>query len=167
MSLFRSRFRGWSVARELTLSLRRGCSLRTCLQRAGFIIGNRDGEAFAFDQLFSEFEVAVAGQSVLTDRLFCDTREEVQSLRHLWDGAANSALIAIRAPALPIDLEREIELVLPGPSIRSSGAIRKDDLILCRVLATEAWACQEAIFRAWTVMRPIIAQKPARPIRKC
>jgi urease accessory protein len=127
----------------------------------------RDGEAFAFDQLFSEFEVTVAGRSVLTDRLVCETREEVESLGHLWDGATNSALIAVRAPALPIDLEREIEAALPGPGIRSWGATRKDDLILCRILTTEAWACQEAIFRAWTIVRPIIAQKPARPIRKC
>jgi urease accessory protein len=125
------------------------------------------GEAFAFDQLVSEFEVTVSGRPVITDRLICETREEVEALRQLWDGAANSALIVIRAPDLPAGLEADIEAALRGHGITSSGATRNEDTVLCRILAAEAWACQEAIFRAWAIARPVIAQKPARLIRKC
>jgi urease accessory protein len=125
------------------------------------------GEAFAFDQLFSEFEVTVAGRSVITDRLICETKEEVGALQHLWDGAVNSALIVIYAPEFPAGIEVDIEAALRGHGVISSGATRNENTVICRILAAEAWACQEAIFRAWAIARPTIAQKPARLIKKC
>jgi urease accessory protein len=125
------------------------------------------GEAFAFDQLFSEFEVTVAGRSVITDRLICETKEEVGALQHLWDGAVNSALIVIYAPEFPAGLEVDIAAALRGHGVISSGATRNENTVICRILAAEAWACQEAIFRAWAIARPTIAQKPARLIKKC
>lgn len=125
------------------------------------------GEAFAFDQLDSEFEISIGGQPVVTDRLICETQEEVQALQYLWDGASISALIVMYAPDLPVGIEADIEAALDGPGITTFGATRNGNCVLGRVLATEAWACQEAIFRSWLVARPTIAHKPARPIRKC
>jgi urease accessory protein len=124
------------------------------------------GEAFAFDDLFSEFEVLVAGRPVLTDRLICEG-EEVGALRRLWDGATHSATVILHAPGLADGLEAEIEERLGGDGVTASGATRNGDAIICRILASEAWACHEAIFRAWQVARPAIAGKAARRIRKC
>ena len=124
------------------------------------------GEAFAFNDLFSEFEVTVDGAPVLTDRLVCEG-EEVSALRRLWDGATHSATVILHAPDLPAGIEEEIEQALPGERIVTSGATRNGNAVIARILASEAWGCHDAIFRAWTVARPVIAGKPARPIRKC
>ncbi|GLK66926.1 urease accessory protein UreD [Hansschlegelia plantiphila] len=124
------------------------------------------GEAFAFDELFSEFEVVAKGRPLLTDRLVCEG-EEVAALARLWDGATHAATVVIHAPDLPKGLEEEIELQLSGPAVVASGASRSGNAIVCRILATEAWACHEAIFRCWAAARPTLAAKAARPIRKC
>lgn len=124
------------------------------------------GETFAFSDLFSEFRVTLDGRPILTDRVVC-MGEEVSALRRLWDGATHAATIIVRAPDLPRAIEGDIEAALDGPCIVSYGATRTDSAIVARILASEAWACQEAIYRAWAVTRPIIAGKQARPIRKC
>jgi urease accessory protein len=68
---------------------------------------------------------------------------------------------------LPSDIERTLEGAMKNCEITTSGATRMGNIIICRILANEAWACHDAIFRCWSVLRPHIAGKPARPIRKC
>ena len=47
------------------------------------------------------------------------------------------------------------------------GVSRIDNLTTVRVLSAETWQAHEAIFGVWAALRPSIAGKPARPIRKC
>ena len=61
----------------------------------------------------------------------------------------------------------EVEAALASMPLVSAGATRMGDLVVCRILAGEAWHCHEAILAAWSVLRPALAGKPARPIRKC
>lgn len=121
------------------------------------------GEAFAFEALDSEFKITLDDRLLLLDRAIADGAEEVAALKRLWGGANYAATVVAYAPDLPDGIEERLEEVLPP----TAGASRTGDFIACRILAREAWACHEAAFACWTVLRPAIAGKPARPIRKC
>lgn len=125
------------------------------------------GEAFMFDALRSDFEICIDGHTVFLDRLIAQDAEEIAALRRLWDGASHLATVVAVAPDLPSDSERKLEDALDSCNIAASGASRIDNIIVCRILAHEAWACHEAIYKCWTVLRPGLAGKAARPIRKC
>ena len=68
---------------------------------------------------------------------------------------------------LPSLIENVLEAELADCEIVEGSASRIGNVVICRILAAEAWACHEAIFRCWSVVRPHLAGKPARPIRKC
>jgi urease accessory protein len=125
------------------------------------------GEAFGFDALRSEFAVSVDGRDLVCDRLIADSSDEVEALRDLWEGANHMATVVSFASAFPADIEASLEHALSGLPLRTFGASRMDNLVVCRILADECWACHEAIQAAWSVLRPYFAGKPARPIRKC
>jgi urease accessory protein len=127
----------------------------------------RAGEAFMFKALRSEFEIKVDGRTILLDRLIAQDPEEIDALRRLWGGASHLATVVAVASDLPSDIERTLEGAMKNCEITTSGATRMGNIIICRILANEAWACHDAIFRCWSVLRPHIAGKPARPIRKC
>lgn len=125
------------------------------------------GEAFAFDSLDSEFQVMIDDRPLVIDRVVAMDADEVSALRRLWNGASHAATVVAYAEDLPDGVEEQIEARLAGVAIKTGGASRSGNLVVCRILAEEAWACHEGIFACWSVLRPIIAGKSARPIRKC
>ena len=124
------------------------------------------GEAFAFDSLRSEFAIEIDGETVLIDRLLATEREEVGMLRELWDGGTHMATVVARGN-IAADTEARIEEWLAVMPLRSFGATRIRDLVVCRILSDEAWICHDAVQAVWSIVRPFVAGKPARPIRKC
>ncbi|MFU0506902.1 urease accessory protein UreD [Pseudaminobacter sp. NGMCC 1.201702] len=125
------------------------------------------GELFKFGALASEFEVRIDGEVVAMDRLVAQDAEETAALQRLWGGASQMATVIAVGKNLPSLIENELEAELADCEVVESGASRIDNVVICRILAAEAWACHEAVFRCWSVLRPHLAGKPARPIRKC
>lgn len=126
-----------------------------------------NGEVFAFDKLFSEFAVRVDGDIRFLDRIVAEDEEEISALRALWQGAHHAATIVAFAPDMPRGLEEEIEDALMGLPLVSMGASKIGAMISCRILAIEAWQCHEAVQAVWRILRPHIAGKEAKLIRKC
>lgn len=125
------------------------------------------GEAFIFDALRSDFEVLIDGRTAVLDRLAARDSEDVRALRRLWSGASHMATIVAVSPEIPVGIEKQIEQMLAELDVKTVGASRLGDVLIVRVLAAEAWICHEATYGCWTILRPFIAGKPARPIRKC
>lgn len=125
------------------------------------------GEAFAFEMLDSEFKVTINDAPLALDRVVAHGAAEVTALRRLWDGCSHAATVVAYADDLPDGIEAEVEKHAGATKAKFVGASRNGNMLVCRILADEAWACHEAIFACWRVLRPAIAGKPARPIRKC
>jgi urease accessory protein len=155
------------VERRTLIELHPTASLFATDMIAAGRIHYRAGEAFMFKALRSEFEIKVDGRTVLLDRLIAQDPEEINALRRLWGGASHLATVVAVGSDLPRDIEQTLEGAMKDCEITTSGATRMGNIVICRILASEAWACHEAIFRCWAVLRPHIAGKPARPIRKC
>jgi urease accessory protein UreH len=120
-----------------------------------------------FHALKSEFEVRVGDRTAVLDRLIAQNVEEVETLRRLWAGASHLATVIAVASNLPQGIEKTLESKLSACNIATAGATRFGDVVICRVLADEAWACHEAVYACWAILRPFLAGKAARPIRKC
>jgi urease accessory protein len=127
----------------------------------------RDGEAFRFTSLASVFEIRLAGKLIALDRLLALDPDEATALQRLWDGANHMACVYACAPDLPPGIEAEVEQAAAAVEGVSAGATRIGPLLICRLLAAETWQAHEALFAAWSVLRPTLANKAARPIRKC
>lgn len=125
------------------------------------------GEVFAFDSLLSEFSIKVDGKSAVLDRIVAVDREEIQELQSLWQGAHHAATIVCHDPKLPAGLEDKVEQELSRFDLVASGASRFGNILSSRILAKEAWHTHEAIQAVWRIVRPHIAGKPAKLIRKC
>jgi urease accessory protein len=125
------------------------------------------GEAFKFQALESEFEVRVDGEVILLDRLIAQDAEEVDALRRLWGGSSQMATVIAVSANLPRGIESKIEEEISNCEVSSAGATRIGNAVICRILAAEAWACHEAVYKCWSLVRPHLAGKAARPIRKC
>jgi urease accessory protein len=125
------------------------------------------GESFAFSSLFSEFEVLVDGERKFIDRFSATDAKHIGALRRLWGGAKHMATVVAYTPDLPALATDEVHAALQDlPGLRA-GVTRIDGMAVCRFLSDETWQCHDAIYRSWTALRPHIAGKPARPIRKC
>lgn len=127
----------------------------------------REGEVFAFDSIDSTFEINIDGRPAAIDRLILSSKDEVAALRRLWDGAQHMATVFVHAPDLPKALEDEVHAVFEEefPAVQG-GVSRLDDLIVARILSEETWEAHEAVYRVWSKVRPVLAGKAARPIRK-
>lgn len=125
------------------------------------------GEAFKFHALESEFEVRIDGEVMLLDRLIAEGAEEAEAPGRLWGGSSQMATVIAVGSDLPPGIESKIEAALSDCEVGSAGATRIGNAVICRILAAEAWACQEAVYKCWSLVRPYLAGKPARPIRKC
>lgn len=123
------------------------------------------GEVFQFSALQSSFEISVDGKPLILDRLRVEG-DEVQALTRLWDGALHSATIFAYAPDLPA-VEESCEAAMQAAAPVHCGATRMENLIVCRILASDTWQAHAAIYAAWEVLRPLVVGKPARVILKC
>ncbi len=125
------------------------------------------GEIFAFDYLESEFSITIDGEPKFTDRIIIVDAEEARVLEQLWQGAHHAATVVCYAADLPLGIEESVEAQLADRGLVAAGTSRIGSMMTCRILAREAWQCHEAIQAAWGVVRPSIAGKPAKLIRKC
>jgi len=125
------------------------------------------GEIFKFDSLVSSFEIIVGERPLVLDRLVVTTSSALQALPRLWRGALHIATIFAYAPDLPVGIQDAVHAIAGSVEGSELGVSRIDNLIAVRILSAETWQAHEAIFRVWAALRPSIAGKPARPIRKC
>ncbi len=125
------------------------------------------GEIFAFEHLESEFSVRIDGETKFIDRIFAFDSDEVHALKTLWQGAHHVATVVCYDTSLPLGIEADVEAALADHGLTSAGASRVGNMVTSRILANEAWHCHEAVQKVWGVVRPHIAGKPAKLIRKC
>ena len=123
------------------------------------------GEAFAFDSLRSELSVSVDGTPVVLDRLISDGGD-AESLRRLWAGRNLLGSVVAYAADLDAPLEAEIEAACAEYDVLA-GASQRRGVLFVRLLAYESWQLHEAVHQVWCLIRPSLAGKNARRIRKC
>ena len=126
-----------------------------------------DGEVFRFHHLVSEFRIAVGGRLVALDRLVATTPETIAALQRLWQERLHMATAFAYAPDLPPAVEDDVHEAIDGVDGTEAGVTRIGNLAIVRILSHETWQAHEALFNAWTALRPAIADKPARRILKC
>ena len=133
---------------------------------AGRIHYGTSGEAFAFERLFSEIEVRQNGRALALDRLIANGASEVQALRQLWAGANHMITILAVAPDFGPGLEDQCHAALASAPVIRAGVTRMGPLIVARALTMETYEAHETVYAIWDVLRPVLAGKAARPIRK-
>jgi urease accessory protein len=133
---------------------------------AGRIHFGTHGEAFAFAHLFAEIEVRQAGRTLALDRLIASGPSEVGALRRLWAGANHMITVLALAPDLPPGLEDAAHGALKAAPSWQGGVTRMGPMIIARALAAETYEAHEVVYALWAALRPALAGKPARPIRK-
>ncbi|MGD9536384.1 MAG: urease accessory protein UreD [Alphaproteobacteria bacterium] len=155
------------VERRTVISLAESARLfASDIVAAGRIHYGAAGEAFAFSSLLSEIEVRRTGRSLALDRLVAASPDEVAALRRLWANANHMITVIAVAPDLPPGIEDEaVDALRHAPVVRA-GASRIGPMIVARALANETYEAHETVFALWRVLRPALAGKPARPIRK-
>ena len=155
------------VERRTVISLAESARLfASDIVAAGRIHYGVGGEAFAFSSLFSEIEVRRAGRSLALDRLVAANPDEIVALRRLWANANHMITVIAVAPDLPPGIEDEAVDVLRQAPVVRAGASRIGPMIVARALANETYEAHETVFALWRVLRPALAGKPARAIRK-
>ena len=126
-----------------------------------------DGEVFRFHHLVSEFRIAIGGRLVALDRLVATAPETIAALQRLWLGRLHMAMAFAYAPDLAPAVEDDVHDAIAGVDGTEAGVTRIGNLVIVRILSHETWQAHEALFNAWTALRPAIAGKAARPILKC
>lgn len=126
-----------------------------------------EGEVFKFSSLVSSFEIRLCRKPLALDRLVAGTPATVACLARLWRGARHLSTIFAYAPDLSQQCEDSVHALSGSLDGTEMGVSRIGNLIVVRMLSFETWQAHEAIFQVWNVLRPAIAGKPARPIRKC
>lgn len=124
-------------------------------------------EIFAFDSLTSEFAISIDGKPLAIDRLMAQDAPAIARIARLWGGARHLMTIFAYAPDLAPGIEDAVNEAVTAVEGVRAGVTRLDKLVVIRILSEETWQAHEAAFAAWTVLRPGIAGKPAREIRKC
>ena len=124
------------------------------------------GEAFAFASMSSTFEVRVGGTPILLERAVADGPADIAALRRLWGGGLHLGIVVAYDRHLPERVEDTLTERLAGIEGVKGAASRLGDLIAIRLVGAEVWRMHEAVFASWGVLRPALAGKPARRIRK-
>ena len=125
------------------------------------------GEVFRFDHLISEFHITIGGRLAALDRLVATAPETIAALERLWLGRLHMATAFAYAPDLAPGVEDGVHEAIDGVDGTEAGVTRIGNLVIVRILSHETWQAHEALFNAWAALRPAIAGKHARPIRKC
>lgn len=133
---------------------------------AGRIHYGTSGEAFVFERLFSEIEVRRGGRTIALDRLIASGAAEVQALRQHWAGANHMITILAVAPDFGPGLEDQCHAALSTAPVIRAGVTRMGPLVVVRALTIETYEAHETVYAIWEVLRPVLAGKAARPIRK-
>lgn len=155
------------VERRTTISLGETSRLfASDIVSAGRIHYGAAGEAFAFTSLFSEIAVHRGGRTLALDRIVADDEIEVAALRRLWAGANHMITVIAVAPDLAPGLENAAHEALKAAPILRGGVSRSGPMIVARALAKETYEAHEAVYALWGALRPALAGKAARPIRK-
>jgi len=126
-----------------------------------------DGESFKFASLASAVDIRLEDRRLALDRLMATTPSAIAALPRLWRGASHLATVFAYAPDLPAGIEdavHELSGTIDGTDL---GVSRIGNLLIVRLLSAETWQAHEALFSVWRALRPALAGKPARPIRKC
>lgn len=126
-----------------------------------------DGESFAFDYLCSSFEIRLEGEPFVQEKLLALNKEDVQALKNLWRGNQYSSSVYIYSLNLPSTIQDSLQDSLKSYENVLFGVSRIQNSIIVKFLSQESWQIQEAIFTVWQIVRPCLAGKPARQIRKC
>jgi urease accessory protein len=125
------------------------------------------GEQFAFTSMRSQFEVRIDGRLVVLDRLVAYEPDDIAALPRLWGGRTHLATIAAYAPSLPRGLLERVQERCEAFGARcDAGATLIDGVIVVRALTEQVWQAHETVYQIWEILRPAIAGKPARRIRK-
>ena len=125
------------------------------------------GEVFRFHHLVSEFRIVIGGRPVALDRLVATEPETIAALERLWQGRRHMATAFAYAPDLAPGVEDGVHEAMAPVAGTEAGVTRIGQLVIVRILSDETWQAHEALFNAWAALRPAIAGKRARPIRKC
>ena len=125
------------------------------------------GEVFRFHHLVSEFRIVIGGRPVALDRLVATEPETIAALERLWQGRRHMATAFAYAPDLAPGVEDGVHEAMAPVAGTEAGVTRIGQLVIVRILSDETWQAHEALFNAWAALRPAIAGKHARPIRKC
>ena len=160
-------FAGSRIDRTTRFSLHAGSRLFASDVISAGRIRYGAGELFAFVSMRSQVEVRIEGRLIVLDRLLARGPEEVAALPRLWGGHVHLATVAAYGPGLPASLAGRVQErceALAGHC--DAGATMVDGVIVARVLAEQAWQAHEAVYDIWETVRPAIAGKPARHIRK-
>ena len=126
-----------------------------------------DGEVFRFHHMVSEFRITIGGRLVALDRLVATKPETIAALERLWQGRRHMAQAFAYAPDLAPGVEGGVHEAIAGVEGTEAGVTRIGNLVIVRILSHETWQAHEALFNAWTALRPAVAGKNARPILKC
>ena len=160
-------FAGSRVERTTRVALRASSRLFASDVISAGRVSYGAGEQFAFTSMRSRFEVRIDGRLVVLDRLLAGQPADIAALPHLWGGRTHLATIAAYAPALPRSLLERVQDRCEASGARGdAGATLIDGVIFARALTEQVWQAHEAVYRIWETLRPAIAGKPARPIRK-
>lgn len=124
-------------------------------------------ELFDFTSLLSDFVIQVDGRPLAIDRIKATGSEDIAAMSRLWGGARHMTTVFIYAPDLAQTVEDEIREAATAVPGTATGVSRIGNLVVMRSLASETWQAHAAVFEAWRVVRPGLADKPAREIRKC
>ncbi len=154
------------VKRRTTISLAASSRLFATDMISAGRIHYGAGEEFMFSEMQSEFNVLIDGKLTISDRLYLTSLEEVDELKAMWGGARHMATVFCHGAEWPAGIEGLMEAQGPPAGI-AIGCSRIGGIIVARILTREIWQAQEAVFSLWRIVRPLIAGKAARPIRKC
>jgi urease accessory protein len=130
-------------------------------------VGYGAGERFAFASMRSQFALQIERRLVVLERLVARGPADAAALPRLWGGRMHLATVAAYAPSLPNGLDERVQERCEALSGRcDAGATMVDGVIVVRVLADQVWEAHEAVYSIWETVRPAIAGKPARRVRK-
>ncbi len=121
------------------------------------------GESFERGRVVQRLEVWRAGEPLLLERTRVDGAGPMQAATWGLAGLSVSATLV----ATPVDGDA-LAAVRAGVSVDGDerfGATLLDDLLVCRYLGRHAERARTVFERAWTVLRPALAGRPACPPR--
>lgn len=125
----------------------------------------RHDELFGFTALRSRFQVDVDGVPRYLDNLIAEGAD-IPKVARSWGG--HSVLGTVVVYGHPDDgLPAQVEQALAADETIHAGASARGDILVVRILGSDTWRVHHAVYEVWRLVRPSLADKPARRILKC